>query len=134
MSNSILIVDDDRFAAEALRIRLRTSHYRAVIATNGREAIQRFETLRPKVVILDASMPDVSGFEVCQQIRALDPDRQTKIVFVSGASSPSAEYVERCATFADGDAFLRKPCDICELLSVIASSSIGSGRRSECTA
>jgi CheY-like chemotaxis protein len=76
----------------------------------------------------------VSGFEVCQQIRVLDPERQTKIVFVSGASSPSTEYVERCATFADGDAFLRKPYDFRELLSIITHSNIPHSSYSECEA
>jgi len=134
VAESVLIVDDDRAAAEALRVRLCAAEYRAVVAINGRQALQQYETLQPKVVILDASMPDVSGFEVCQQIRALDPEHQTRIVFVSGASSPSAEYVERCATFADGDAFVRKPYDFRELLSVIVSSNLCSGRHVECTA
>ena len=134
MNPPILIVDDDSDACEALRLRLLHAGFEAVTAGSGREAIGRYEKLKPRMVFLDASMPGVSGFEVCQQIRALDPERQTRIVFVSGASSPSAEYVERCATFADGDAFLRKPYDFRELLSIITHSNIPHSSYSECEA
>ncbi len=115
----ILIVDDDRALAEALRLRLAEAGYRAVVACGGNDAIRRFGESRPKLVLLDASMPDMSGFEVCQHIRACDPDNQVNVIFLSGADNPSPDYVRRCAGVAGGDRFIGKPYDWREVVSLV---------------
>jgi len=117
--SDILIADDDRAAADALRVRLSRSGYECTVATNGQDAIEQFDRLSPRLVLLDASMPDLSGMEVCQQIRASETGHDTKIYFVSGATSPSVDYVRRCAVLAGADGFIPKPYDSKTLVELV---------------
>jgi DNA-binding response OmpR family regulator len=111
MSPPILIVDDDRDAREALRFRLTHAGFDTVTAGDARAAIAQFEALKPRVVLLDASMPGLSGFEVCRYIKEQDHGADVAVVFVSGASSPTLDYVKRCAKISGGDHFISKPYD-----------------------
>ncbi len=115
----ILIVDDDRDVRSALGKRLGHVGHDVFLAANGQDAINQFGAHRPQVVLLDASMPDMSGFEVCRTIQAVDPNRDTRIFFLSGATTPNAEYVSRCVEACDADGFIRKPFDFNRLLSLV---------------
>ena len=116
---TILIADDDRQAVEVLRLRLSKAGYQVLVAHNGRDALAQYQRGMPKVVLLDAAMPDLSGFEVCELIRAQDHTRKCAIFIVSGASSPSPEYVTGCAHMSGCDGFVRKPYDSAQLLQMI---------------
>jgi DNA-binding response OmpR family regulator len=119
MNSSILIVDDDADACEALRLRLAYAGFEAVTVGGGQEAIERYGEIKPRIVLLDASMPDVSGFEVSRYIKDQDADPPVTIVFVSGASSPTLDYVKRCAKFSGGDHFITKPYDAAVLVDLV---------------
>lgn len=118
----ILIVDDDRATRTALRTRFSSSNYETLEAASGQAAIDQFNSNKPNIILLDASMPDMSGFEVCRQMRASDPERRTKIFFLSGADTPSVEYVERCVGVSDADGYFRKPYDIGELMATVGGA------------
>jgi len=118
----ILIVDDDRAIRAALKTRLSRLPYETLEAASGRSAIDQFNTNQPEVILLDAAMPDMSGFDVCRQLRAADPGRRTKIFFLSGAETPSVEYVERCVGVSDADGYFRKPHDIGELVAIVGEA------------
>ena len=119
MNPSILIVDDDADAREALRLRLAYAGFEAVTVGGGQEAIERYGEIKPRIVFLDASMPDVSGFEVSRYIKDQDADPPVTIVFVSGASSPTPDYVKRCAELSGGDHFITKPYDAAVLVDLV---------------
>ena len=119
MNPSILIVDDDADAREALRLRLSHAGFKAVTAGGGQEAIERYGEIKPRIVLLDASMPDVSGFEVSRYIKDQDADPPATVVFVSGASSPTLDYVKRCAKVSGGDHFITKPYDAAVLVDLV---------------
>ena len=119
MSTCILVADDDRGIVKAIRTRLQRKGYTVYGVTTGREAISAFESIRPDVVLLDASMPDVSGLDVCRHIRAIDSDFRTRVYIVSGASAPSEEYVGRCVDACDVDGYLRKPLDWDKLTALL---------------
>lgn len=115
----ILIVDDDRAVRIALGKRLSIAGHEVLLATCGQDAIEKFNAHRPQVILLDASMPDMSGFDVCGHIQTADPDRCTKIFFLTGASTPNVDYVSRCAEASDADGYFRKPYDADKLLAII---------------
>lgn len=117
--SAILIVDDDRAAAEVLRIRLANAGHEAVVAFGGKDAIRKYESTKPLLVLLDAAMSDVSGFDVGQYIRQNDPGHRVTVVYVSGASMPSSDYVKRCAEFCGGDMFVPKPYDFRVILDIV---------------
>ncbi|MBI4717232.1 MAG: response regulator [Planctomycetes bacterium] len=116
---TVLVVDDDRGVREALSARLRGAGYRVVIAAGGREALQQWDAVRPAVAVLDANMPDMSGPDLCRWIKERGESESAKVIFLTGASSPSPEYVARCAQFAGADRFLTKPYDGAQLVALI---------------
>lgn len=65
----ILVADDDRNIAELLRLYLEKENYSVVTASDGEEAIIKFGTENPDLVLLDIMMPKLDGWQVCREIR-----------------------------------------------------------------
>lgn len=65
----LLVVDDEPVNLQILNNFLRLAGYRVLTADNGREAITLVETEQPALILLDIMMPEISGYEVCQQLR-----------------------------------------------------------------
>ena len=97
MNRPLLIVDDDRVAREALRLRLTHAGFHTVTAGDAATAIEKYQLLNPRVVFLDISMPGLNGFEVCRYIKEEEGREDVSVVFISGASSPTLDYVSNVA-------------------------------------
>jgi CheY-like chemotaxis protein len=70
----ILIVDDSETTRRIVRTILRSRHWTVCgEAEDGRTGVEKFQELKPDVVLLDLSMPDMTGIEVAQQMSAADP-------------------------------------------------------------
>lgn len=67
MDRKILICDDQPIIHETLGVYLREEGYEAISAFNGKEAIEKFESQNPTLIILDIMMPVMSGIEVCRR-------------------------------------------------------------------
>jgi DNA-binding response OmpR family regulator len=70
MARTILVVDDETTHRETLVDALELEGYRAVPAADGREALQKFRSEHPDLVLLDLMLPELSGVEVCRILRA----------------------------------------------------------------
>jgi DNA-binding NarL/FixJ family response regulator len=83
----VLIADDHRLFAEALRAILATDRRFDVVglAASGDEAVAKSKELRPDVVLMDISMPGLNGFEATREIRASQADVQVLMVTGSDA-------------------------------------------------
>src|SRR5260221_8442931 len=79
----ILVVDDDQYSRDMLRRMLQAEGYQVQEATNGLEALAKFETLRPAVVLLDVNMPEPNGLEVCARLQALDGTNSVPIIMIT---------------------------------------------------
>ncbi|MGH9374370.1 MAG: response regulator transcription factor [Vicinamibacterales bacterium] len=102
----VLIVDDARDNREVYAEYLRFRGFQVTEAATGAEAVQRAPRCCPDVVLLDMRLPDVSGAEVCRQLRAMRSIRPTII-----ALSACAFDSDVTTALASGcDAFLAKPC------------------------
>jgi DNA-binding response OmpR family regulator len=66
---TVLVVDDEPKITEIVRSYLEKSGYRAVCASNGRDALELFDRFRPALIVLDLMLPGLSGEEVCREIR-----------------------------------------------------------------
>lgn len=66
---TILIVDDNKQIASILAEYAKKEGYSAVLASDGEDALIKFESLKPDLLLLDVMMPKLDGFEVCRQIR-----------------------------------------------------------------
>jgi DNA-binding response OmpR family regulator len=71
MNAKILVVDDDRTLTELISYILTREGFTPIIAADGAQGISAFVEHQPDLVILDVTMPGLSGFEVCQRLRAL---------------------------------------------------------------
>lgn len=66
---SVLVVDDEQDIRGLIRILLERSGLEVTEAANGREALRQLHTVRPDVVVLDVTMPDLDGWETLERIR-----------------------------------------------------------------
>lgn len=80
----ILIVDDDPFMRLQLLRCLERESYQVVEATNGQQGLDAYKSDRPNLVLLDAIMPIMDGFECCAQITALPGAEYTPILMITG--------------------------------------------------
>ena len=109
----ILIVEDDPMAINLLRVTLAKAGHEMVVAGNGREAMDILHRTRIRFVISDWEMPEVSGPELCRQIRAsADLNRYVYVILLT-ARSDRQSTVDGLSAGADD--FLQKPFDRDEL-------------------
>jgi two-component system response regulator VicR len=66
----ILIVEDERAVARGLEYGLRAEGFETLWAANGQQALDLARTQNPQLILLDIRLPDISGFDVCRQLRA----------------------------------------------------------------
>jgi two-component system, OmpR family, phosphate regulon response regulator PhoB len=102
----ILVVDDEPDLLELVRFNLSEGGYRVDCATSGSAALERIRKLRPDLVVLDLMLLDMSGIEVCRQLRA-DAELGAIPVIVLTAK---AEEIDRVVGFEVGaDDYVTKP-------------------------
>ena len=65
----VLVVDDDADLLDLTSYALRREGFTVIPASDGQQAVQRWESETPDLVVLDANMPKMNGFEVCRKIR-----------------------------------------------------------------
>ncbi|MEU7861001.1 response regulator transcription factor [Nonomuraea sp. NPDC049141] len=106
----ILAVDDDQAILRSLRRGLRLEGFAVDTAESGRQALERVEG-RPDAIILDVSMPEMSGIEVCSRLRGAGS--QVPVLMLSAMD----EVADRKAGLAVGaDDYVVKPFDLGELV------------------
>lgn len=83
---SILICDDSIEEIRVLVSMLRTAQYRLIIATNGRDAINRAGVLQPDLILLDIRMPEMDGFTACRLLKAHPDTSGIPVIFLTAAN------------------------------------------------
>src|SRR5579859_8001580 len=118
-TQKILIVDDDPDLRQALRLRLRNSHYDTVHAVDGYSAIAMAYKEHPDLIILDLGLPAGDGFVVLDRLQKDDKLSRIPVIVLTARDPQSSE---RRAMRAGAAAFFQKPADNTELLNVIRAS------------
>ena len=114
----ILVVDDTARNVKLLADLLGVKGYAVVTAASGREALAQLVAAQPDLVLLDVVMPEMSGYEVCQKIRATEGTAMLPVIMVT-ALDPAEERVKGIEAGADD--FLTKPINQAELLARVRS-------------
>jgi len=117
MNNSpiVLVVDDEKMVRDTLDALLSVD-YEVYFAENGMEGIALAIQTRPDIILLDAMMPKVDGFEVCRQIRANELLAEIPIIMITALDDRESRLH---GLRAGVDDFLAKPFDSVELLARI---------------
>ena len=113
----ILIADDDPDVAEALRLLLESLGHHAWVAHDGHEAISQALAVEPDLILLDLSMPDISGLEVARRLRATLNGDKIHIAALTGHCQPADHERTRKAGF---EWHLVKPVTSQTLLDTLA--------------
>ncbi|MDB6012212.1 MAG: hybrid sensor histidine kinase/response regulator [Gammaproteobacteria bacterium] len=114
----ILVADDNRDAAEGLRMLLSLDGNEVYAVNDGEEVMKIAESLQPDVVLLDIGMPKLNGYEVARLIRAQPWGQRLRLVAITGWGQPKDR---QNATDAGFDEHLTKPIDYELLCSVLAA-------------
>ena len=114
MKEKILIVDDVDTIARVYARFLEREGYEVMIAFNGEEALHVWEQNHPDLVISDIRMPEMTGFELANELRKRDKNQ--KIILMTGYAD-EAEVLEQQKTH--GFPFFTKPADLQSTVSKI---------------
>jgi CheY-like chemotaxis protein len=109
-----LVVDDDMFVLAALAELLEEDGYDVHTASNGFSALRQAIELHPAVILLDLSLPERSGRDVLEDLRAEPNARDMAIVVVTGHADSLSE-----GEVALTDGVIGKPYDVEELLALV---------------
>ena len=113
-SDVVLIVDDVPDNLSVLHDALDESGYTVLVATSGEAALQRATQAVPDIILLDAMMPGMDGFEVARRLKALAPTAHIPIVFMTGLTE--TEYLV-AALESGGVDYVTKPIKPKEVLA-----------------
>ncbi|MCD6449112.1 MAG: response regulator [Thermotogaceae bacterium] len=115
MGKKVLIVDDAAFMRMLLKDIVTKAGYEVVgEAANGKEAVEKYKELKPDVVTMDITMPEMNGIEAVKEIKKVDPN--AKIIMVS-AMGQQAMVIE--AIQAGAKDFIVKPFQPARVIEAI---------------
>jgi DNA-binding NarL/FixJ family response regulator len=114
----VLVVDDVPENLAVLHDALDESGFTVLVANNGETALQRAAEAQPHIILLDAIMPGMDGFETCRRLKASLATRHIPVVFMTGLTE--AEHVV-AAFDAGGNDYVTKPLRTSEVLARIAA-------------
>ncbi|HEU4382834.1 MAG TPA: response regulator [Anaeromyxobacteraceae bacterium] len=124
LRGALLLVDDDATLRERLARALRERGFQVVTAGGGAEALVRAREARPAAAVVDLRMPDMSGVQVLEALRALDPGMRVLMLTGYGSISTAVEATRRGAV-----GYLPKPADADEILAALAGPGAGPSPR-----
>ncbi len=113
---TVLLVDDDRNARQAIRLVLESQRLQCVEVNNGAEALAWLETQPADLVISDNQMPVLSGLDFIDQLQDQKPTTEPPVILLSGhLDDDDKTRARRAGVFA----ILDKPCNFSEFLSMV---------------
>lgn len=111
----ILIVDDEPNIVEIIRLYLVHSGFTPIILYNGKKVVETIQQEQPELILLDIMLPDINGFELCEQIRGMAAvEAKTPIILLTA----KGEAIDKLKGFNLGvDDYIVKPFDPNELIA-----------------
>ena len=112
VKKNILVVDDDPQIRESLRKVLSAEGYEVMLAADGREGIEKFDVEQIDLLLLDVSLPDISGWDVFGTLTSINPF--LPIVIITGKDEQ-----HDLAVLGGVGALIEKPLDVPRLLETV---------------
>jgi CheY-like chemotaxis protein len=115
-NRTVLVTDDDDDIREFLCDLLATEGYQTEEASSGRQAVEKANQVKPDLVLLDIMMPEMDGYEVCEQLKGDPATRDIPVVMVT-VKNDIADISRSLVAGASG--FIVKPFDSESLLQMV---------------
>ncbi len=93
MAKRVLVVDDHPLLREVQVLLLREAGYAATALSGAREALDRLADLRPDLIVLDLSMPDMNGYQFLRRLRADDAWSEVRVIVATGLTTEEMEPI-----------------------------------------
>ena len=122
----LLLAEDFEDARELYRDYLEFSGFKVLTAANGREAIERAIELQPDLILMDASMPVLDGWQATRELKANNATRHIPVVALTAHAFDDARQQAKAAGC---DGFITKPCLPDDLVSQVKSVLEGPRRK-----
>lgn len=116
MTTRVLLADDEPNILLSLEYLMKREGYEVHVARSGIEALELLRRVRPSLVLLDVMMPGMSGFEVCQELRADESIRHTRVLMLT-AKGRDTDLAKGLGVGAD--AYMTKPFSTKELVQKV---------------
>ena len=110
----VLIVDDESGILESLRILLKTEGFVPFTAHGGRQGIEKFDELKPDIVLTDVRMPDITGVQVLSHVRQNDPEVSVILMTAQATLQSAMQAVNEGAFY-----YIQKPFRNDELIAIL---------------
>ncbi len=110
-----LAVEDNEIHEYALKKNLESCGFEVVVAHDGLEGFSFVQTHKPNIVLIDANLPALNGYELCRRIRQLPEASNTPVVIYSSDPGTPKDYATDCGALA----FLTSPVTSTELQIVL---------------
>jgi PAS domain S-box-containing protein len=112
----VLVIEDNRDAADSLKVLLEALGHEAAVAYTGREGVEAARRERPDVVVCDIGLPGMDGFEVARALRRCSDTAGARLIAVTGYGQDGDRERALAAGF---DSHLVKPADPAKLLGLL---------------
>lgn len=111
LNEKILVVDDEVSICELIKLNLEFEGYKVEMAFDGQEALDKVDTFKPDLVILDIMLPKINGYDVCRKINS---DKSIPVILLTAKT----DIIDRVLGLELGaDDYITKPFDSRELLA-----------------
>jgi DNA-binding response OmpR family regulator len=122
----ILVIDDEPEITEIVETFLTEAGHSVAVVNSAAEAVQKAQTFKPQVILLDIMMPGVDGYDICQELKADSRFKDVPIIFLTGKDR--ADDMGRSFK-SGGDMFIKKPFSCERLLEIVNIVLMSSGQR-----
>jgi len=112
-TSKILVVDDEPHIVNLIKLTLTSDKYEIFSAYSGTEALKLAKQIKPDLIILDLMMPNIDGYEVCENLRK-DPKTSELPIMILSAKSQLVDKFKSINVGADD--YMTKPFDPEELI------------------
>lgn len=129
VNHRVLIADDEPNIVVSLEFMMKREGYEVLVARDGPQALEAIRREHPCLVLLDATMPGMSGFDVCEAVRSDAGTRDTRILMLT---AKGRETDMARGTGAGADAYVTKPFstrDLVQKVKDMMAQSDGRGAR-----
>ena len=103
----ILIVDDEANLVDIIQMRLKQEGYEVITAADGEEGLQKARSAKPDLILLDVSMPKMTGEEVLEKLKSGDDTKSIPVIIITGMSE--VEDIVKYMTKGGAKDYIVKP-------------------------